>query len=61
MWAQLGNCDANTGNNEKYLKNTKETNKEVYEYLLPYSKGARCTFPDFKCTDPCIWGAKKEL
>lgn len=43
---------------QKYLENTKETNKEVYEYLLPYSKGARCTFPDFKCTDPCIWGAK---
>lgn len=43
---------------EKYLKNTKDTNKEVYKQLLPYSKGARCTFPNAKCTSPCIWGAK---
>lgn len=43
---------------ERYLKNTKETNKEVYEYLLQYSKGARCTFPDYKCTSPCVWGPK---
>lgn len=46
---------------EKYLKNTKETNSEVYNYLLKYSKGARCTFPNFKCTKPCIWGAKEAL
>ena len=43
---------------ERYLENTKETNKEVYEYLLQYSKGARCTFPDYKCTFPCVWGPK---
>lgn len=43
---------------ERYLENTKETNKEVYEYLLQYSKGARCTFPDYKCTSPCVWGPK---
>lgn len=43
---------------EKYLENTKDTNKEVYEQLLPYSKGARCTFPNAKCTSPCIWGSK---
>ena len=46
---------------DKYIENTKETNKEVYEYLLKYSKGARCTFPGFKCTSPCIWGAKYAL
>ena len=42
----------------KYLKATKDTNKEVYEYLINYSKGARCTFPGFKCTSPCIFGGK---
>lgn len=42
----------------KYLENTKETNKRVYEYLLPYSKGARCTFPDYKCPKKCDWGPK---
>lgn len=43
---------------EQYIKNTKETNSRVYEYLLPYSNGARCTFPGYKCAKPCIWGAK---
>ena len=41
---------------KKYLDATKETNKEVYEYLLPYSKGARCTFPGWKCDTPCVFG-----
>ena len=31
---------------------------ELYNYLLPYSKGARCTFPNWKCNSPCIFGAK---
>lgn len=45
----------------KYIENTKDTKKEIYEYLLPYTKGARCTFPGFKCTLPCMWGAKKGI
>lgn len=43
---------------DKYLNATKDNNVEVYNYLLPYSKGARCTFPGFKCTSPCIFGGK---
>ena len=43
---------------KKYLEAVKENNKEVYEYLLPYSKGARCTFPGWKCTSPCVFGGK---
>lgn len=46
---------------QKYISNTKDSNEEVYNYLLPYSKGARCTYPGFKCTSPCIWGAKNSL
>lgn len=46
---------------EKYMSNVKENKKEIYEYLLPYSKGARCTFPGFRCTMPCMWGAKKGI
>ena len=42
----------------KYLAETKESEEEVYEYLSKYSKGARCTFPNFKCKNVCIWGAK---
>lgn len=45
----------------KYLENTKESNIDVYNFLLPYSKGARCTFPNFKCAKPCVWGAKHAL
>ena len=43
------------------MSNVKENKKEIYEYLLPYSKGARCTFPGFRCTMPCMWGAKKGI
>lgn len=46
---------------QKYINNTKESNEDVYNYLLPYSKGVRCTYPGFKCTGPCIWGAKNSL
>ena len=46
---------------KKYLEAVKENNKEVYEYLLPYSKGARCTFPGWKCTSPCVFGGKDAL
>lgn len=41
----------------KYLDAVKDK-PELYNYLLPYSKGARCTFPGFKCTLPCIFGGK---
>ena len=42
---------------KKYLDATKD-NKVLNEYLLPYSKGARCTFPGWRCTAPCIFGGK---
>ena len=45
----------------KYMENTKDTKPEIYEYLVPYSKGARCTFPGFRCTLPCMWGAIKGI
>jgi hypothetical protein len=41
----------------RYLEAVKDE-KDLYNYLLPYSKGARCTFPGFKCTAPCIFGPK---
>lgn len=45
----------------RYMENTKDSKKIIYEYLVPYSKGARCTFPGFKCTLPCMWGAKRGI
>lgn len=45
---------------KKYLEATK--NKlEIYNELLPYSKGARCTFPGWKCSSPCIFGGKNAM
>ena len=39
----------------KYLEATKDK-PELYQYLLPYSRGARCTFPAWKCDSPCVFG-----
>lgn len=45
---------------KKYLEAVKD-NEELYNYLLPYSRGARCTFPGWKCTAPCIFGGKNAM
>ena len=45
---------------KKYIENVKD-NDELYNYLLPYSKGARCTFKGWKCNSPCIFGAKNAM
>ena len=41
----------------KYLEAVKD-NQTIKNYILPYSKGARCTFPGWKCNSPCIFGGK---
>ena len=46
---------------KQYLKNVENSNEMVYKYLLPYSKGARCTFPGWKCTTPCVFGPKNAM
>ena len=46
---------------KRYLEETKENNETIYNYLLPYSKGARCTFPNWKCNAPCVFKASKAL
>lgn len=44
----------------KYLAATVDK-IELHDYLLPYSKGARCTFPGWKCNSPCIFGGKNAM
>ena len=44
----------------RYLEEVKD-NPILYNYLLPYSKGARCTFPGWKCNSPCIFGGKDAM
>ena len=56
--AQLEIMEQTIETMNKYLNYTKQTNEDVYNYLLPYSKGARCTFPGWKCKSPCVFGAK---
>ncbi len=38
---------------KSYVRALEEKNHSRAEELAQYTKGARCTFPDFKCTNPC--------
>lgn len=58
--AQLEIMEQTNKTMQKYLEAVKDR-PELYNYLLPYSKGARCTFPGFKCTAPCIFGGKDAM
>ena len=55
--AQLEIMEQTKETMNKYLEATKD-DEVIHNYLLPYSKGARCTFPGFKCTMPCVFGGK---
>ena len=58
--AQLEIMEQTVETMNKYIEAVK--NDPVIEnYLLPYSKGARCTFPGWKCNSPCIFGGKKAM
>lgn len=47
---------------KRYIEALKENgNEKLYNYLLPYSKGARCNFPGWKCNSPCIFGGKDAM
>ena len=45
---------------DKYINAVKEK-PALYNKLLPYSKGASCTFPNKVCTSPCKFGGVKAL
>ena len=55
--AQLEIMNQTLDTMKKYLEATKD-DEIIHNYLLPYSKGARCTFPKWKCTMPCVFGGK---
>lgn len=44
----------------RYLEAVKDI-PVLYNELLPYSHGPKCTFHDFKCNEPCVFGAKYGL
>lgn len=58
--AQLEIMDQTKETLDKYL-NATANDTELHNYLLTYSHGARCTFPGWKCSKPCIFGAKDAL
>lgn len=58
--AQLEIMQQTSETMNKYLEAVKN-NDILYNYLIPYSKGARCTFPGWKCTAPCIFGGRNAL
>jgi hypothetical protein len=43
----------------KYMRKTED--RELAYLLQQYSKGSRCTFPDFKCTSDCKFKEGKRL
>ncbi len=46
---------------KKYMNSVKQSNPNIYNRMLPYSHGARCTFPGWSCKNPCIFGPKYAL
>jgi len=58
--AQLEIMEQTVQTMNKYLEAVKHK-PSLYNYLLPYSKGARCSFPGWKCTSPCIFGGKNAM
>lgn len=59
--AQLEIMNQTKNTLDEYMRETKNSNKEVYEYLKNYEIGVRCMFKDFTCTAPCVWGPKNAL
>ncbi len=58
--AQLEIMEQTRETMKRYLDEVKDA-PELYQYLLPYSKGARCTFPGWKCNSPCIFGGMNAM
>lgn len=55
--AQLEVCDITKDILTKYVSSLKESNsindKKIYEEMIKYTNGARCTFPNFECPQRC--------
>jgi thymidylate synthase ThyX len=51
--AQLEINNRTNINMQRYYQALKESNPYLAKQLEPYTKGARCTFSDYKCEEPC--------
>jgi hypothetical protein len=45
----------------KYKKALEESNHPLASDIALYSKGARCTFPDYNCANDCKFAEGKKL
>ncbi len=52
-FAQLEINQVTNATLKKYVESLKIKSHPRAEELMQYTKGSRCTFPDFKCTSPC--------
>lgn len=52
-FAQKEIQEQTTATIKEYYEALKDTNPELAEHLLGYTKGSRCTFKDYKCQSPC--------
>ena len=46
---------------QDYKKNLEESEHPLKDDIVKYTKGARCTFPDFTCTSDCNFKQGKTL
>jgi hypothetical protein len=52
--AQLEICNETYNNLLRYRDRLRENGyAELYKDIIKYTKGARCTYPDYKCSSPC--------
>ena len=58
--AQLEIMEQTKKTMEKYVESVKDK-PELCNFLSPYSKGARCTFPGWRCDKPCVFGGKNAM
>jgi len=59
--AQLEICNQSRETLLKYQKALNADNHPLKDDIAKYTKGARCTFSDFKCTSDCGFNAGKTL
>ena len=59
--AQLEICIQTRETLLKYKEALKNTNHYLHEDILKYTKGAKCTFPDFECSNDCNFKEGKIL
>ena len=58
--AQLEIMQQTKATMDRYVKAVSK-DENLSNYLEPYTKGARCTFPGWVCNSPCVFGGKEAM